>query len=177
MADEGLRIVEPAVEYEAEFREFVDELFAEGRGHVAALPGQKRPGDFAAYVAKLRAQSRGEDLPEGYVPGTAYWLVDSDGRVLGIASLRHRLTEHLLHEGGHIGYSVRPTERNKGYGTRMCAMVLEKCREMGIMRVLITCDKDNVASARVIQKNGGVLENETISTETGKMKQRYWIDL
>jgi predicted acetyltransferase len=83
----------------------------------------------------------------------------------------------LAHEGGHIGYGVRPSERGKGYGTEVCRRTLEAARGLGLARVLITCDTDNPASARIIEKNGGVLENEVRSRETGKMKRRYWVTL
>jgi len=176
MSDNALKLVEPALEYEAAFREFYEQMHAENP-HVPGLFGFEPNGDFAAYVARVRGWARGDGLPDGFVPATTWWLVDPAGRILGVANLRHALTKHLLHEGGHIGYSVRPSERCKGYATRMCAMILEKCREIGTERALITCDKDNIASARVIQKCGGVLENEVISERTGKIKQRYWIDV
>jgi predicted acetyltransferase len=84
------------------------------------------------------------------------------------------LNDHLLQIGGHIGDMVRPSERRKGYGTEQIRLALEKCRELGIPWVLVTCDKDNIASARTIQKNGGVLENEVMDADV--VKQRYWID-
>ena len=110
------------------------------------------------------------------MPASTYWLV-RDGRVLAVSNLRHDLNDFLRHEGGHIGYSVRPSERGKGYATLMVKLVLKKAKQLGLERVLITCDKDNVASAKVIQKNGGTLECETMSKRRGKMKQLYWIEL
>ena len=89
--------------------------------------------------------------------------------------LRPRLTEKLEDRGGHIGFAVRPSERGKGYATLMLKLVLEKAKQLGLRRVLVTCDKDNLASARVIQKNGGQLNTESISKQFGKMTQRYWI--
>jgi predicted acetyltransferase len=83
----------------------------------------------------------------------------------------------LEHHGGHVGYAIRPSERLKGYGTRLLALTLDKAREMGLGRVLVTCDTDNFASVRVIEKNGGVLENQVISNRSGKMISRYWIAL
>ena len=84
---------------------------------------------------------------------------------------------YLRDFGGHIGYGVRPSERRKGYATLMLRLVLDKARAMGIERVLITCDKDNLASARVIQKNGGVLDSESYSEQAKRVTQRYWIEL
>lgn len=132
--------------------------------------------DFAAFVRKLEDEAKGIGLPDGYVPQSTYWLVRG-GRILGTSHLRHRLTEALRDFGGHIGYAVRPSERRKGYGTRLLALTLDKARALGLDRVLVTCDRDNIASARVIQHSGGRLDSESPSPHTGTMKQRYWIDL
>ncbi|MHB8934154.1 MAG: GNAT family N-acetyltransferase, partial [Bellilinea sp.] len=91
--------------------------------------------------------------------------------------LRHRLTPLLEEEGGHIGYDIRPSERGKGYATLLLALTLEKARESGMAGVLVTCDEDNIASARVIEKNKGQLLNTVVSQTSGKQVRRYWIDL
>lgn len=90
-------------------------------------------------------------------------------------NIRHYLTDALLYTGGHIGDGVRPSERRKGYATAMIALALDECRKLGLDRVLMTCDKTNVGSAKSIIKNGGVLENEVL--DDGVLEQRYWIDL
>ena len=138
---------------------------------------QKVQTDYPAYVAERRRFERGEGLAEGFSPATDYFL-ERDGQVfVGSLSLRHVLVPRLQVEGGHIGYAVRPSERRKGYATRMLALALEKARQLGLERVLVTCDTDNVPSARVIEKNGGVLENYARSPYTGKQISRYWIQL
>lgn len=176
MPEEQITLMEPTEELRKAYAAFLKDFRSAGEPRVAGGGGQAGD-DFAAFVRKLRDNARGVGLAEGHVPASTYWLVRNGGEILGTANLRHELTAHLLHEDGHIGYSVRPSERRKGYATRMLAMVLAKCRARGLGRVLVTCDRDNVASARVIQKNGGVLENEVVATETGKIKQRYWIEL
>lgn len=90
-------------------------------------------------------------------------------------NIRHRLNEYLLQFGGNIGYSVRPSQRRKSYATEMLALALEECRKLGLNRALVTCDKTNIGSAKTIQKNGGVLENEVL--EGDRITQRYWIAL
>lgn len=91
--------------------------------------------------------------------------------------IRHRLNEFLLNFGGNIGYSVRKSERRKGYATEMLKLALKKCIELNIKKVLITCNKDNIGSAKTIISNGGILENEIFDPDDNKMTQRYWITL
>lgn len=133
--------------------------------------------EYAALLRKLDADAHDQDLPPGRVPMSVYWLV-RDGKVLiGSSRLRHRLTPLLEQESGHIGYDIRPSERGKGYATLLLALTLEKAREAGMEGVLVTCDDDNIASARVIEKNKGQLLNTVVSQTGGMPVRRYWIDL
>ena len=132
---------------------------------------------YRAFLRQRKRFASEKTVPEGYVPDTLYFLMDSCGdKILGRISIRHRLVDSLLVRGGHIGYAVAPSERRKGYATEQLRLALEICKTMGINPVLITCHKENIASAKVIQKNGGVLEDERVSKE-GKVFQRYWITL
>ena len=97
-------------------------------------------------------------------------------RIVGTIQIRHTLNDSLMKSGGHIGYGVRPSERCKGYATQMLTLALERCRELGIDKALVTCDKNNVASAKTIRKCGGILENE-VAENDGNILQRYWITL
>jgi predicted acetyltransferase len=127
------------------------------------------PDGFAAYVASVRAEAEEETpRPEGWVPETTWWWVDGD-EYLGRISLRHRLTAQLRVVGGHIGYDVRPSARRHGHATAMLAAVLTLAHAMGIDAVLVTCDVGNVASRRVIEANGGWVEDE----RHGKL--RFWV--
>lgn len=133
---------------------------------------------FAGYIERLERKSHGLDLPPGHVPTTTYWLVRAEtGEILGSSRLRHYLNALLENEGGNIGYDVRPSERSKGYATRMLALTLDKARELGLSRVLVTCDTANRASARVIQKNGGRFVDEVTGRSAGQPVSRYWIEL
>lgn len=130
--------------------------------------------DFEAFLAKLDGCARGEGIPEGFVPHTTYWLV-ADGSVVGASNLRHSLTDRLRRVGGHIGYGVRPSARGRGYATELLRRTVHAARAMGLSDLLVTCNRDNTASARVIVKNGGVLDAEEFLPEAGITIQRYWI--
>ncbi|HOD52070.1 MAG TPA: GNAT family N-acetyltransferase [Candidatus Hydrogenedentes bacterium] len=133
---------------------------------------------FDAYVGQLEALVSGKHMPVSMVPADTFWLVSPEMRFLGMSRLRHRLTRQLRIEGGHIGYTIRPSERRKGYGTRLCALTVEEARKTGrFKRLLITCDTNNTGSARIIEKNGGVLENYVVSPRGGYQVSRYWVTL
>jgi predicted acetyltransferase len=108
--------------------------------------------------------------PEGLVVSDCYWVTEGDA-VIGSLMLRHELNEFLLEVGGHIGYSIRPSHRRRGHASRALGLALDRAREVGLDRVLVTCDDDNVASARTIESQGGMLE------DVRGIKRRYWIAL
>jgi predicted acetyltransferase len=112
------------------------------------------------------------ELPEDRVHCDYYWITEGTGpdeEVVGFLALRHSLTAWLLEEGGHIGYSVRPSRRRLGHASRALALAVRRSAELGLDRVLLTCDEDNLASARTIERNGGTYE------DTRNGKRRYWI--
>ena len=171
-----MELVYPEERYLDSYRE----AYAE---EMASDDTEKMLADPDTAVEKAAQERRGEGLPEGWVPATTLWLVDGD-RFIGRVNIRHWLVPHLMEFGGHIGYMIRPTERGKGYGNLQLALALDYCREhlRGVLdgdRVLVTCDDDNVRSARVIEANGGVLENKVENFEFGRtvLTRRYWIEL
>jgi len=131
--------------------------------------------DFEAYIKDLDEMSIGVGLPKGYVPSTEWWLINGNNDILGTIRLRHKLTERNRLEGGNIGYDISPRYRSKGYGKVLLKLALAKAKGFGLEKVLITCDFDNIGSKKVIEYNGGNLENTIISKETGKEVLRYWI--
>jgi predicted acetyltransferase len=172
-------LIDADVRVHASFLAAMAEFAAEGRGsaHDDTMIGSEMrdyashwhtPAGFAEYAAVLRGQARGEHLPDGYVPCTTLWWVDGT-EYLGRIAIRHRLTEHLLQAGGHIGYDVRPSARRRGHATAMLRAALPRAWQLGITQALITCDTTNVASRKIIEHSGGALEDE----RDGKL--RFWV--
>lgn len=113
------------------------------------------------------------------VPSLVF-LAMREGTLVGILEIRMKLTDFLLRFGGNIGYSVLPKERGQGYAKEMLALALEECRKLGMEKVLVNCDPENIPSAKTIQANGGVLENEvedTVGLTKSGIIQRYWVTL
>jgi predicted acetyltransferase len=169
-----LRLVAPTIEREAEYLDMLNDWKSTGERMIPFVL-KMNPIDFPAMVAKLHDYSRGIGIPPEFVPHYTYWLINENNRILGVANLRPRLNDVLQQRGGHIGYGIRPSERRKGYATKLLQLALEKARVLGIEKVLVTCDKNNNGSARVIRNNGGVLEDEVVVD--GILIQRYWIGL
>lgn len=169
-----MELVNPSRTYKDSFISAVEEYHREGGYTEYAVEDLCR--DFASVIASIRSQEQGDGLPEGYVPQTTYWLVDDDA-FIGCVSIRRRLTESLLREGGHIGYDIRPSRRRQGYGTHILALALPHAWNLGIERALVTCDDGNIGSAKIIESNGGVLENVTSGDGGRPAKRRYWITI
>ena len=133
----------------------------------------RTPAGFAGWVSRLHRQADpAVPPPEGWVHCTYWWVVEQE-MVLGAIALRHELNDVLLRAGGHIGYGLRPSARRRGLATWAVAQVLPQARALGLDRVLITCQEDNVASARVIERAGGVLE-DVRDGAPGRVR-RYWV--
>ncbi len=173
---DDLELVVPSVIYRDSFKAMVAEYANSGSERYTDLSTELE-ADFEGFLRKLEQETQGLGLLPGYVPQTTFWLVRDGTEVVGTIRLRHWLTPSLRYEIGHVGYDVRPSQRGNGYATRQLELLLEKARDMGMRELLVTCDKSNPASARVIEKNGGKLEAEVPSKMTGEPVLRFWIEL
>ncbi|MCM3666196.1 GNAT family N-acetyltransferase [Mesobacillus subterraneus] len=172
--EEKVLLVKPNVSLEKEYLDFYQEWKASGEDMIPWVI-EKDPTDFQGMVQFLLNNEKGINLPEGWVRDSTYWLVNESNRVLGAVNIRHSLTDRLFNCGGHIGYGIRPSERRKGYATKILAFSLGKTKELGIEKVLVVCDADNIASERTILKNGGK-EDVSFTEENGHVVKRFWIE-
>lgn len=170
------QLVLPSSQYKTSFIQAVLEYQQEGLPHYASVDVAQLEQDFDEYIEQLAAESRGERLPDGYVPHTTYWLVEGD-EFIGRADIRHVLNDYLATIGGNIGYDVRPSKRRKGYGKLILEMALAEAKTLGLKDVIVSCDVTNIGSSKIIQQNGGILQ-EVKPQGTGKPdKARYKISV
>jgi predicted acetyltransferase len=167
----NLFLVSASSEYKNQIVEFLDECQMAGEPIISFVKDDFNFDFFCQWI-----EHRSNTTKEGCVPATMLFVLDMKrNKIIGVVDIRHYLNERSLHHGGHIGNIVRPSERRKGIGTQQIKLALVKSKELGIDRVLITCDQYNIGSAKTILRNGGILENE-VEFEC-KVYQRYWINL
>ncbi|MEH7179924.1 GNAT family N-acetyltransferase [Neobacillus vireti] len=170
-----LSLIKPTVELKNEYLAFYNE-WVESKEDMVPWVIQKDPSDFEAMVQFLKGNEQGRNLPEGWVPDSTFWLINQDKRIIGAVNIRHQLTPFLLNRGGHIGYGIRPSERRKGFATKLLSLSLEKARELGIRKALVVCDEENTGSFKTIIYNGGIPDTDFIE-EDGNIIKRFWIEL
>ncbi len=149
-----MKLHKPTKKYEQEWKAGIDEFEAENRAGFWNMP--TKPTDIEEYIQRTENQSKGLKLPDNWVPATTYWLIDKEA-FIGHVNIRHKLNERLKMIGGNIGYAIRPKYRNQGYGKKLLELTLQKAKEIGLKKALLTCDDDNTASIKIIKKYGGVM--------------------
>ncbi|MBQ4890287.1 GNAT family N-acetyltransferase [Shewanella sp. MMG014] len=151
-----MKLVKPSAEYQSSYLAYIAELADEER---YPFPLDFDHQDFEAMLQKIQNFADGVNLPQGYVASETYWLVD-EAELVGVANLRLRLNDAIRHCGGHIGLGIRPSYRGQGLGAELMGLVIAKAKLKGITELHIHCYKHNVASAKMIMVNGGILASE-----------------
>jgi len=170
-----MELVPLTMEHKGMLQEFLADFQAAGETNIPAYFA--RPDWTHEEAVRTFADwSRGEGLSAGLVPTTTLFLM-VEAQLVGVVNFRHRLTEELEAYGGHVGYSVAPSHRGKGYGTRLLAGALNQASGQGLDRVLVTCDPVNLPSIRVIEKNGGVYMDTLFEEDIQRQVSRFWIEV
>ena len=173
-----MKLVFPNKAYEEKAKEFIAEFYEYGSeiAGSGSLDRYLRESTYDQWLDKVLSQIDVANLPEDKIPGLTYFFVrEEDDRIVGMINIRLALNDFLRNEAGHIGYCIRPTERRKGYGTRLLRAGISVCRRVDIGNIIVSCDKVNLASAGVIRNCGGALEAELYSEAFGEVIQRYVI--
>ncbi len=175
---EGMRFVFPTIDYKDKAIEYINEFYeydSEINGS-GSLDRFLKESTYEKWLEKLVYAMDIANMQENKVPDLTYFYVrESDDRIVGMINIRLALNDFLRKEGGHIGYAVRPTERRKGFGTDMLAEGIKVCERIGIHEVLVSCDKENIASSGVIKNCGGVPKDEFYSQTYYEILQMYII--
>lgn len=172
-----LILIKPDMTYAEEIISYRNEFLETGSSMdgCGSLRRHSDPREWLAYNEMLESK---ETVPEFWVQSSQFIYVRKpENRIVGMIQVRHYFNEFLEKYGGNIGYSIRPSERRKGYATRMLHDFLPYCREIGLSKVLITCLTENEGSRRTILKNGGVYESTVYEPKDKEYLERYWITL
>ncbi len=171
-----IKLIKPCIEYAEDIMAYKDEFLQPGDS-MAGCGSLKDQDTVEDWLHEIDLLENEETCPEGKVCSNTYLAVRiEDNRIVGIIDFRHHIDHPSLGLwGGHIGYSVRPSERKKGYAKEMLMQVLQQCREHGLTKVMVTCDADNIASKKTIITNGGVFDKDVLVDD--KIIKRYWIEL
>lgn len=170
-------LTEPSEVYAEQIREYRQDFLDAGSSMDGCGPLRKCE-DPITYISECRKCTAPETLPEGLVIATQFLYVrKSDDCVVGMTQVRHYFNDYLSRFGGHIGYSVKPSERRKGYATSMLHAVLPYCREIGLDKILIACLDGNTGSEKTILNNGGIYESTVYEPGKTRGLKRFWITL
>ena len=169
-----LKLVEPDMSYKEEILRYIQE-FLSSKEDLHGIARLLKDNSYEVWLIKIRDRALGINLPINKVRTTTY-LAIYNNEIVGDMVFRHELNDELLNYNGHIGYTVRPGKRNKGYATMMLKEVMMIAKSEGLSKLLVTCDSGNLASEKVIVKNGGIFEDTRVELDGNAIK-RFWIDL
>ena len=172
-----MKLIAPSMEYDKQIQAYRSEFLAYG-GSMDGCGSLRRFDRTQDWLDQVEALKRAETTPPDLVPMTQYIYVrETDNKIVGVIQIRHYFNEYLEKYAGHIGYSVCPSERRKGYATQMLKLVLPECRKLGIDHVLVCCVRGNEGSRKTILNNGGIYESTVYQKERDITLERYWINL
>jgi predicted acetyltransferase len=173
-----MELIKPSKKYKESFKEALQEFKDDGVGGFWLVGGDPLE-NMDDYFWRIEQYALGNELPttrEGWqwVPATTFWLID-ENEFIGHINVRHKLVPELELKGGHIGYAIRPSKQGQGYGSKILELTLPETKKIRLKRALLTCDNDHIASKKIIEKNGGILQDQI--DVNGKPCLRYWIEL
>lgn len=175
---DDFEVVNPSLEYKEDVIKFLEEVKIVDKDfywQYAGMANLEEAESYEEWINDKNSESKGINLPDGYVSASTFLTIrKSDRKVIGIFSIRHELNDFLFNSFGHIGQSIRPSERGKGYGKVQLLKALEKAHSLGITNVLLACNELNIASAKTIESCFGVYEKTT--KFDNEVLRRYWID-
>ena len=172
-----LFLVKPSSEYANQIIEYRQEFLNAGDSMDGTGP-LRRFENPEEYIKTCAEYEDAQTVPTHLVPATQFLFIrKSDNKLVGMIQVRHCFNDYLEKYAGHIGYSVRPSERRKGYAKEMLRITLPFCREIGLNKVLITCTDGNIGSEKTILANGGVYESTIHEPNENKNLKRFWINL
>lgn len=170
-------LIEPSEIYAEQIREYRQD-FLDTNCSMDGCGPLRKCEDPITYISECEKYTASETLPDGFVIATQFFYVrKADNRLVGMIQVRHYFSDYLSKYGGHIGYSIRPNERRKGYATAMLNAVLPYCREIGLDKILITCMDGNIGSEKTILHNGGIYESTVWESDKKCSLKRFWITL
>ena len=172
-----VKLVEASKEHENQAMLYRQEYIDFGEKEINGSSELIEYEDYDKWLKRI-AKEKAIKPSSTHTPSTTYFMIcEDDNKIIGSIQLRHHLTDRLRKDGGHVGYGIRPYERGKGYGVKQLSLALEKAKELGLDKIMISCNKDNIPSDQVAIKNGGVMTGEGFDEDEKKVTEIYWINI